>query len=69
MPWFLWPWESVRRMRAAWAVRKWLLANEERLLVEEELAEHIETWIKDCRYSPSGHHGVLVIDGEIVAKY
>jgi hypothetical protein len=56
-------------MRAAWAVRNWLLANEERLLLEEELADHIESWIKDCRYSPSGHHGVLVIDGEVVAKY
>jgi len=69
MAWFLWPWESIRRMRAAWAFRKWLLANEERLLIDEELADRLEKWVKDCRYSPSGHHDVLVIDGVEVAKY
>jgi hypothetical protein len=56
-------------MRAAWAVRNWLLANEERLLIDEELGDHLEKWLKDCRYSPRGHHGVLVIDGEVIAKY
>jgi hypothetical protein len=68
MPLFLWPWESIRRMRAAWAVLKWLRDNPGRLEQDPELAEHLEKWIKDCRYGPRGHHGVLIIDGELIAK-
>jgi hypothetical protein len=56
-------------MRAAWAVRNWLIANEERLLIDETLADELETWLQDCRYAASGHHDVLVIDGVEVAKY